>query len=249
MPGSPRATNDEDAFRLAPGTKVPPVTLPATDGTAVDLAALQGRSVVVVYPWTGRPGIPNPPDWDRIPGAHGSTPELEGFRDRHSEFMRLGVRICGLSRQSTDYQCEMATRLRLPFVILSDAEGTFAGALPGQDISALKGSEGVTVIEQDVSSTDSVKKSAEQVAAAVGKDGLHLLINNAGIANVAQGFVEVLPERQEEGQPDRGRADHQHPAQEFLVDPQASFPAFRSYRTAGNWSPRSSAATSSSKPR
>lgn len=69
---------------------------------------------------------------------------------------------------------------------------TFAGALPGQDTSALKGSEGVTIIEQDVSSTDSVRKSAEQVAAAVGKEGLHLLINNAGIANVAQGFVEGM---------------------------------------------------------
>lgn len=69
---------------------------------------------------------------------------------------------------------------------------TFAGALPGQDLSALKGSEGVTIIEQDVSSTDSVRKSAEQVAAAVGKEGLHLLINNAGIANVAQGFVEGM---------------------------------------------------------
>jgi NAD(P)-dependent dehydrogenase (short-subunit alcohol dehydrogenase family) len=69
---------------------------------------------------------------------------------------------------------------------------TFAGALPGQDTSALAASEGVTIVEQDVSSTESVRKSAEQVAAKVGKEGLHLLINNAGIANVAQGFVEGM---------------------------------------------------------
>ena len=69
---------------------------------------------------------------------------------------------------------------------------TFAGALPGQDVSELAGSEGVTVIEQDVSSTDSVRESAKQVAAQVGSEGLHLLINNAGIANVAQGFVEGM---------------------------------------------------------
>ena len=42
--------------------------------------------LMIVYPWTGRPGHPNPPDWDVIPGAHGSTPELEGFRDRAAAF-------------------------------------------------------------------------------------------------------------------------------------------------------------------
>ncbi|MDX2274551.1 MAG: SDR family NAD(P)-dependent oxidoreductase [Hyphomonadaceae bacterium] len=69
---------------------------------------------------------------------------------------------------------------------------TFAGALPGQDLSALKGSENVIVIEQDVSSTESVRESAKQVAKQVGDEGLHLLINNAGIANIAQGFVEGM---------------------------------------------------------
>ena len=69
---------------------------------------------------------------------------------------------------------------------------TFAGALPGQERGALAASEGVIVIEQDVASTDSVRDSARQVAAQVGKEGLHLLINNAGIPNVAQGFVEGM---------------------------------------------------------
>ena len=87
---------------------------------------------MAVYPWTGRPGHPNPPNWDDIPGAHGSTPELEGFRDRHAEFMQLGVHLFGLSRQTSGYQREMALRLRLPFLILSDAEGAFAALrLPG----------------------------------------------------------------------------------------------------------------------
>jgi peroxiredoxin len=121
--------DDGDAFHLAPGMKVPPVTLPATDGTAVDLAALHGRSVIVVYPWTGRPGLPDPPDWDRIPGAHGSTPELEGFRDRHADFARSNVRLFGLSRQDTAYQRELVARLRLPFPILSDDAGVFGAAL------------------------------------------------------------------------------------------------------------------------
>jgi peroxiredoxin len=121
--------SDGGADHLKSGTALPSLALPATEGSSVDLAALQGRSVVIVYPWTGRPGHPNPPDWDQIPGAHGSTPELEGFRDRHADFMRLGLRLFGLSRQTTEYHHELAARLALPFPILSDAEGRFAAAL------------------------------------------------------------------------------------------------------------------------
>jgi peroxiredoxin len=39
------------------------------------------------------------------------------------------VKLFGLSRQTTDYQRKLVTRLALPFPILSDAEGGFAGAL------------------------------------------------------------------------------------------------------------------------
>lgn len=114
---------------LKRGMKLPPLALPATDGTMVTLAERPQRTVVVVYPWTGRPGQANPPDWDDIPGAHGSTPELEGFRDRHADFISLGIRLFGLSRQTTDYQCELVARLGLTFPILSDAAGSFGDAL------------------------------------------------------------------------------------------------------------------------
>jgi peroxiredoxin len=99
MSGRPGA-----AGALAPGIALPAMALPATDGKAIDLAAVPGRSVVIVYPWTGRPGHPNPPGWDDIQGAHGSTPELEGFRDHHADFKRLGIQLFGVSRQTTDYQ-------------------------------------------------------------------------------------------------------------------------------------------------
>jgi peroxiredoxin len=118
-----------DTDHLAPGLSLPPIVLPATDGSDISLATLKGRSIVAVYPWTGRPGRPNPPNWDDIPGAHGSTPELEGFRDHYAEFAQRDVQIYGLSRQTTAYQREMAMRLGLPFLILSDAEGAFAAAL------------------------------------------------------------------------------------------------------------------------
>ncbi len=118
-----------DVDHLSPGLGIPRLYLPATDGGAVCLAALEGRSIVAIYPWTGRPGCPNPPYWDDIPGAHGSTPELEGFRDHHAEFAARDVRVFALSGQTSDYQREMARRLRLPFPVLSDADGAFAAAL------------------------------------------------------------------------------------------------------------------------
>jgi peroxiredoxin len=119
----------QSAGHLKPGLKLPAIVLPATDGSRVDLAALAGRSLLIIYPWTGRPGRPNPPDWDDIPGAHGSTPELESFRDHAARFAALGVRLLGLSRQTTEYQRELVARLALPFPILSDADGGFAAGL------------------------------------------------------------------------------------------------------------------------
>ena len=120
---------DDGAADHLTGARLPPIALPSTEGTAINLATLSGRSLLIVYPWTGRPGQPNPPNWDDIPGAHGSTPELEGFRDRHAEFAQLGLRLFGLSRQRTGYQRELAERLALPFPILSEAEGRLSAAL------------------------------------------------------------------------------------------------------------------------
>ncbi len=128
-PGLPVPTDDGAAAHL-PGTHLPPVTLPATDGSAVDLAGLAGRIIVFCYPRTGRPG--DPPlvdDWDLIPGARGCTPQSCAFRDLSAEFQTLAVRVFGLSAQSTEYQREAAERLHLPFPLLSDARGQFSEAL------------------------------------------------------------------------------------------------------------------------
>jgi peroxiredoxin len=125
----PAPIADGAADHLMQGLALPRVALPATDGQEVCLAKLPGRSVVAVYPWTGRPGQPNPPHWDDIPGAHGSTPELEGFRDLYARFAQQETRVFGLSRQTSAYQRELAVRLGLPFPVLSDTEGRFTGAL------------------------------------------------------------------------------------------------------------------------
>jgi peroxiredoxin len=130
LPESLPVPPDDGAARHLTGAKVPDLALPATDGASVNLARLKGRSVVYIYPRTGRPGQALPTGWDAIPGARGCTPQSCGFRDHFAELKRLGVaQLYGLSTQATDYQREAAERLHLPFAILSDADRKLTDAL------------------------------------------------------------------------------------------------------------------------
>jgi peroxiredoxin len=125
----PAPTDDGGARHLARGRVMPDIALPTTAGGTVSFASLAGRAVVFCYPWTGRPGMPDPPGWDDIPGAHGSTPEAEGFRDLHAAFAGLDVQVFGLSSQPTEYQGELARRLNLGYTLVSDADFSIARAL------------------------------------------------------------------------------------------------------------------------
>jgi peroxiredoxin len=121
---------DDGAVRHLGGARLPRVPLQATDGGTVDLSVCRGRTVVYIYPRTGRPGVPNPDGWDMIPGARGCSPQSCTFRDHFAELKRLGVdRLYGLSTQDTAYQREAADRLHLPFPLLSDERLEFARAL------------------------------------------------------------------------------------------------------------------------
>ena len=128
-PAFPVPDDDGAAKHLIAGTRLPDVALVATRGASVNLARYQERAVVFVYPMTGTPGVANPPDWDRIPGAHGSTPEAEGFRDTHAQFELLGYEVFGVSSQSPDDQRAFAARTGIPYLLLSDANFAFADAL------------------------------------------------------------------------------------------------------------------------
>jgi len=130
LPNDLPVPQDDGAARHLPGMRLPPLALPATNGSEVDLSALHGRTIVYAYPRTGRPGQPLPEGWDAIPGARGCTPQTCGFRDHFAELRRAGVQhLFGLSTQDGAYQREAAERLHLPFAILSDDELKLANAL------------------------------------------------------------------------------------------------------------------------
>ena len=66
----------------------------------------------------------------------------------------------------------------------------FAGVMPGLDTSELTHGVELTVIKQNVTDQEMVRAGAREVTAALAGSGLDLLINNAGIANIATGVLE-----------------------------------------------------------
>ena len=132
---------DDGAAGHLKGLTIPSVSLVATDDSSVNLSALEGRIVVFAYPRTGEPGkISLVDDWDMIPGARGCTPQTCSFRDLFAELKAAGARhVFGLSTQSNVYQTEMASRLHLPFPVLSDEKLELARALnlPTMEVAGL----------------------------------------------------------------------------------------------------------------
>lgn len=134
----PQPNNDGAADHLT-AASLPAVNLKSTHNAAdkidssnstVDLSALTGRTVIYIYPMTGRPDTPLPNGWNDIPGARGCTPQSCAFRDHMQELTELGVsQLFGLSTQSTDYQQEAVERLHLPYNLLSDEQLKFQSAL------------------------------------------------------------------------------------------------------------------------
>jgi peroxiredoxin len=121
---------DDGGARHLTGMKLPDLALPATSGSAVNLSKLRGLTVLYIYPRTGVPGVDLPTGWNDIPGARGCTPQSCSFRDHHAELKALGIaQVYGLSVQDTAYQQEAATRLHLPFPLLSDETLAFTKAL------------------------------------------------------------------------------------------------------------------------
>ena len=151
------APGDDGAAAHLVGMAIPPVTLLATDDTSVTLSELIGRTVVFGYPRTGEPGkIALVDDWDMIPGARGCTPQTCAFRDLFAELKSAGARhVFGLSTQSNAYQTEMASRLHLPFPVLSDENLELVTALdlPTMDAADLTMIRRIALIIDDATIT------------------------------------------------------------------------------------------------
>ncbi|PYI64846.1 peroxiredoxin [Arthrobacter livingstonensis] len=131
LPDDLPVPEDDGAAGHLPGLAMPALTLEATDGRRVDLAGLgSGRTIIYLYPLTGVPGTDLPDGWDAIPGARGCSTEACDFRDHFTLLREAGVaNVFGFSSQDADYQREVATRLSLPFTMLSDADFALAAAL------------------------------------------------------------------------------------------------------------------------
>jgi peroxiredoxin len=118
------------------GKKIPELPLQSTNGNA---PSFEGRNVFIFYPYTGRPDHPDPPGWDHIAGAHGSTPQLLAFSAACSMFESLNAKLWGVSFQTLDWQKEFVLRNELRFPLLSDFDRCFSSALKLQTFRAGEG--------------------------------------------------------------------------------------------------------------
>lgn len=122
---------DDGAADHLPGVELPALALVATSGETIELDRLgPGRSVLYLYPLTGRPGGELPDGWNEIPGARGCTTEACDFRDHHADLLAAGAaRVYGISTQDSAYQRELVDRLQLPFAMLADPDLELAEAI------------------------------------------------------------------------------------------------------------------------
>lgn len=147
----PEPADDGAADHLI-GMTLPDLSLPATKGVTGDLGDLRGISVFYLYPMTGRPDRDLPDGWDEIPGARGCTPQSCAYRDHFAQLQAYGVEdIFGISTQTTDDQTEAASRLHLPYPLLSDATGALARAmaLPTMEVAGQVMLKRLTMIARD----------------------------------------------------------------------------------------------------
>ncbi len=96
------------------GSPAPTLRAIAHNGTTVDLAELRGRTVVVYF-------YPR----DETPGC---TTEACSFRDAWESLDKRKVVLLGVSSDNVESHRDFAKHHRLPFLLLSDADGRIAQA-------------------------------------------------------------------------------------------------------------------------
>jgi len=110
------------------GDRAPDFTLPDQAGKDVRLGDLLGNKNIVLYFY---------PKGD----SAGCTAEACSFRDSYEVFKEAGAEVIGVSSDSAESHQRFATKHKLPFILLSDADGslrkrygvpTTFGLLPGR---------------------------------------------------------------------------------------------------------------------
>jgi peroxiredoxin len=132
-----------------PGTRLPSIELPATDGSRVALDRLPGLTVVFVFPGIGGPRSGSLEEWKAVPGAFGCTSEACSFRDELAGFREAGVDVLGLSAQPTARLRQAVDEHRLPYPLLSDEELRLADLLPTFEFDGHSYYERITLIVRD----------------------------------------------------------------------------------------------------
>ena len=91
---------------LKVGDRAPDFTATAQDKKTVKLSELRGKRVVLFF----------------FPKAftRGCTIETRQFRDHYSELAALGAEVLGVSIDSSEKQCEFASREGVPFPMIGD---------------------------------------------------------------------------------------------------------------------------------
>ncbi len=97
LPDNLPVPEDDGACDHLAGLRLPQITLPATDGTRLDLDGLTGRVALYVYPMTGTAEQALPEGWNDTPGARGCTPQSYAFRDHKRELDALQTQVFGIS--------------------------------------------------------------------------------------------------------------------------------------------------------
>ena len=101
----------------------PSISLPNQEGNYLRLDRSDTfRMILYFFPMTGRPDMPLPNNWNKIPGASGCTLQTCNFRDNYDELIGLNAVPIGISAQSIEHNKEMTKRLQVPFDVLSDAK-------------------------------------------------------------------------------------------------------------------------------
>jgi peroxiredoxin Q/BCP len=96
---------------LEPGDNAPEFTLPRSNGELVSLSDFRGRIAVVLFFYPK----------DHSPAC---TVEACSFRDSYKVFRERGAEVVGISADSPISHQQFAARFHLPFVLLSDTDGS-----------------------------------------------------------------------------------------------------------------------------